>query len=329
MSCRGFSEKMGSKPKTYGNQVRKGARQVEVPADREGQRLDNFLAHHLKGMPRGALYRLIRTGQVRVNGGRAKPDRRLVTGDVVRIPPGAYREPGSAKVSEAVCRQVETAILHEDEHLIVIDKPSGMAVHGGSGLPWGLIDAVRQIRPDRRIELVHRIDRETSGCLVLACSADTLEALATQFREGEVGKRYLCLLSGRLQEAVVEVDAPIAESKSGGEKHMVVNPEGRDAVTRFTCLEQYSQACYARAEILTGRTHQIRVHAAHLGTPLAGDGKYGREQDRQFWRELGLRRLFLHAAELEFTSPGGERMIFNAPLPEELRHCLDAIAALQ
>jgi len=313
---------MGSKPKAYAQQVR----QLEVPEEREGQRLDNFLARHLKGMPRGALYRLIRTGQVRVNGGRAKPDRKLLAGDIVRIPPAAYREPGDVRVSEAVRRQVEAAVLYEDDDILVVDKPSGMAVHSGSGLAWGLIDAVRQIRPAKRIELVHRIDRDTSGCLVLASSAAALESLATQFRECRVGKRYLCLLAGHLDQAVVEVDAPIAAGRRGGEKHMTVDNEGREAVTRFTCLEQHPGACYASADILTGRTHQIRVHAAHLGLPLAGDRKYGSEGEQALSREIGLRRLFLHAAELEIEMPGGEHKTFSAPLPPELRQCLDAVA---
>lgn len=318
---------MGSKPKAYGHRVR----ELEVPEDRDGQRLDNFLARHLKGLPRGALYRLIRTGQVRVNGGRAKPDRKLCAGDAVRVPPVAHREPGGASVSEAVCRQIEAAILYQDGDLIVVDKPSGMAVHAGSGLPWGLIDAVRQVRPGKRIELVHRIDRETSGCLVLACSGNALQSLTQQFREGQVGKRYLCLLSGSLDQAVVEVKAPIASGRRSGEKHMSVDDSGRAAVTRFTRLEQYPSenfgaACYAKAEILTGRTHQIRVHARHLDAPLAGDRKYGHDADNRRWRDFGLKRLFLHAAELELTAPSGERVTFSAPLPPELRACLDALS---
>ncbi|HUF19817.1 MAG TPA: RluA family pseudouridine synthase [Burkholderiales bacterium] len=300
-----------------------------MPEDRDGQRLDNFLARHLKGLPRGALYRLIRTGQVRVNGGRAKPDRKLSAGDTVRVPPVTHREPGEARVSEAVCRQIEAAILHQDDDLIVVDKPSGMAVHAGSGLAWGLIDAVRQLRPGKRIELVHRIDRETSGCLVLACSGNALQSLTEQFREGQVGKRYLSLLSGSLDQAVVEVDAPIAAGRQSGEKHMLVDDSGRAAVTRFTCLEQYPsdafRACFAQAEILTGRTHQIRVHAHHLGAPLAGDRKYGRDADNRSWRDFGLKRLFLHAAEIELTTPSGERVMFSAPLPPELCACLDRL----
>ncbi|MDX1554488.1 MAG: RluA family pseudouridine synthase [Xanthomonadales bacterium] len=314
---------MDSKPKVYARQVRL----FYVPEDRDGQRLDNFLARHLKGVPRGAVYRLIRTGQVRVNGGRAKPDRKLAAGDAVRIPPVTQPASGEVTVSESVCRQVEAAIIYEDDDLIVIDKPSGMAVHAGSGLAWGLIDAVRKIRPNRSVELAHRIDRETSGCLVLACNRETLIHLADQFREGTVAKRYLCLLSGQLDAPVVEVDAAIAAERRDGEKHMAVGEEGKGAMTRFTRLEDYPAGCYAQAEILTGRTHQIRVHARHIGAPLAGDRKYGREADNRFWRGQGLRRMFLHAAELDMTARSGERLNFSAALPLELRECLDRLAA--
>jgi 23S rRNA pseudouridine955/2504/2580 synthase len=315
---------MDSKPQAYSHQVK----ELRVPDDREGQRLDNFLARHLKGLPRAALYRLIRTGQVRVNGGRAKPDRKLSAGDAIRVPPVEYREPGDATVSQAVGEQIEQAILFEDEDLIVVDKPSGIAVHAGSGLAWGLIDAVRQIRPGKRIELVHRIDRETSGCLVLACSAQALQSLAEQFREGQVTKRYLCLLAGELKQAVVVVDEPIAATRRGGEKHMSVDEDGRNAITRFTQLERYAEATYARAEILTGRTHQIRVHAHHIGAPLAGDRKYGTRQQAKSWSHRGLKRLFLHAAELTLTAPSGEEIGFDAPLPPELRACLDGLTPI-
>ena len=314
---------MDSKPKAYGKKVQ----ELIVPDDRDGQRLDNFLSRHLKGLPRGALYRLIRTGQVRVNGGRAKPDRKLVAGEAVRVPPVRYRESGNVTVSDAVCKQIEDSIIHEDDHLLVVNKPSGMAVHLGSGLPWGLIDAVRQVRPKRSIELVHRIDRDTSGCLVLACSGEALRALTEQFREGEVEKWYLCLMGGALTENMVEVDAPIATGQQEGEKHMSVGEAGRAAVTRFEVLEDFGEACYARARILTGRTHQIRVHAAHLDAPLAGDRKYGSKNDQRRWNDLGLKRLFLHAAELEVRSPTGERLRFSAPLPPELRNCLDRMEA--
>lgn len=313
--------KMDYKPKGYGQK----ARLIEVAEERNGQRLDNFLARHLKDLPKGALYRLIRTGQVRVNGGRAKPDRKLQAGDSVRIPPVVTRKRTETVVSQAVCEQIEAAILYEDSDLLVIDKPSGMAVHGGSGLAWGLIDAIRQVRPGKSIELVHRIDRETSGCLVLASSGPALKSLTEQFREGRVKKLYLCLLSGILKEPIVEVDAPIIAGQSGGEKHMRVDEAGRRAVTKFKRLQQYPEGCYAQAEIETGRTHQIRVHAEYLRAPVAGDKKYGGDGHRRFWRKKSLKRLFLHAAEIEVTTPDGELMTFSAPLPAPLERCLDSI----
>lgn len=322
MSCNlHFTEKMDLKPKAYTQK----AMQVEVSDDRNGQRLDNFLARHLRDLPKGALYRLIRTGQVRVNGGRAKPDRKLEAGDTVRIPPVVTRDTSVARVSDAVCEQVKAAILFEDDDFLVVDKPSGMAVHGGSGLPWGLIDAVRQIRPDQFIELAHRIDRETSGCLILARNGQALKSLSEQFRQGKVVKHYLCLLSGKLKQRSLTVEAPIAAGQKGGEKHMHADESGRRATTRFSLLHQYEEGSYVKAEIETGRTHQIRVHAEYLGAALAGDKKYGSAKQRRRWRKLGLRRLFLHAGELRVQTPSGDTMTFSAPLPEPLRIFLDAL----
>jgi len=302
-------------------------RQLRVGADNAGQRLDNFLIRHLKGMPKAAIYRLIRTGQVRVNGGRCKPERKLDRGDEVRIPPVRTTDSGPVTVSEDVQRQVRQAILYEDEHYLVIDKPSGIAVHSGSNLPWGMIDAVRQDRPGEFVELVHRIDRETSGCVVLARSGQALKHLASQFREGRVGKKYLCLMEGRLKEARVTVDAPILKFRQGQDHHVGVDEEGKDARTRFTLLQSWADSTYAEVELFTGRTHQIRVHAAHLGLPLAGDERYSSAQSLKKWRARGLRRLFLHAHELSFESIAGGVVTVNAPLPENLRTVLDGLEA--
>lgn len=310
------------KPKAYSKQVR----QVKVSDDRNGQRLDNFLARHLRDLPKNALYRLIRTGQVRVNGGRARPDRKLNSDDVVRIPPVVTRDRDETRVSESVCEQIQAAVVYEDDDILVVDKPSGMAVHAGSGLPWGLIDVVRQIRPGKSIELVHRIDRETSGCLVLACNGEALRQIAEQFRNGTVRKKYLCLMSGHLNQATVEVDAPILANRDGAEKQMIVDEAGKRAVTRFTAITQYPKACYAHAEIETGRTHQIRVHAVHLDAPLAGDKKYSNVKQQRFWRKIGLRRLFLHASEIEFSARSGDSMVISAPLPEGLGRVLETLS---
>jgi 23S rRNA pseudouridine955/2504/2580 synthase len=300
-------------------------RLVDVTEDRDGQRLDNFLTARLKGVPKSAIYRMIRTGQVRVNGGRCKPDRRLAAGDAVRIPPVRTAGGGPARVAGEVLAQVRAAIVYEDADYLVFDKPSGMAVHAGSGLSWGLVDAVRQDRPDAFVELGHRLDRETSGCLVLALNGAALRHLSAEFRAGQVQKRYLCLLDGVLSEPVVTVDAAIGPAATEGERGMRVETGGKEARTRFTCLQHFTDCTYAEVELFTGRTHQIRVHAAHLGLPLAGDERYAGRASLAKWRSRGLRRLFLHAHHLEFHGASGETVSVSAPLPEALRAVLRAL----
>lgn len=298
-----------------------------VPEQRAGQRLDNFLAHSLKGVPKQAIYRMIRTGQVRINGGRCKPDRRVVAGDAVRIPPAMVGAGQTAVVSATVIAQIRAATLYEDDDFLVVDKPTGMAVHSGSGLPWGLIDAVRQARPEEFFELAHRLDRDTSGCLVLARNGRALRHLADLFRSGAVHKNYLCLMDGVLQEGQVTVDQAIRKVPQGAESIMQVNADGKPAVTHFRHLQTLPGCTYAEAELLTGRTHQIRVHAAYLGLPLAGDERYGHPAALKKWQKLGLNRLFLHAHHLSLRSPADEILTFNAPLPDSLREVLHALNA--
>ena len=293
-----------------------------VSSDHDGQRLDNFLARHLKGVPKKAIYRMIRTGQVRINSGRCKPDRRVSTGDQVRIPPARIDAHGQVRVSDAVIRQVREAILFEDADYLVVDKPCGMAVHSGSHLPWGLIDAIRQGRPDKYVELAHRLDRETSGCLVLAKNGKALRHLSNLFRDGEVEKHYLCLMDGQLKEDRVTVDEALARSEDQEERKMEVHDEGKDSITRFRRLQLLRDSTYVEAELLTGRTHQIRAHAAHLGLPLAGDERYGTDSSLARWKKRGLRRLFLHSHHLGFTNAAGDHLTFNAPLPDSLRQVL-------
>jgi 23S rRNA pseudouridine955/2504/2580 synthase len=304
-----------------------GVQMVRVDSDRAGQRLDNFLSARLKGVPRSAIYRMIRTGQVRINGSRCKASSRLHEGDEVRIPPAQTRERGEHTVSDAVCRQIESALIYEDEDVLVVDKPSGMAVHSGSGLPWGLIDVVRKLRTGEFIELVHRLDRETSGCLVLARSGAALNHLSALFREGGVDKRYLCLMNGVLREALTEVDVPLLKIQRGGQAEVEVSELGKPALTRFKLLQSFSGSSYTEAELLTGRTHQIRVHAKHIGHPLAGDDRYADKESVRTWRKQGLSRLFLHAHRLAFVSPSGEPFSIEAPLPEKLRAVLDQLEA--
>ncbi|MEJ8568285.1 RluA family pseudouridine synthase [Elongatibacter sediminis] len=305
---------------------------MKVDANRDGQRLDNFLLGQLKGVPKSAVYRLIRTGQVRVDGGRSKPTRKLSAGQTVRIPPvRTAGSSGPAPVSQAVLDQVRAAIVFENADYLVVDKPAGMAVHAGSGLAWGLIDAVRRLRGDGFVELAHRIDRETSGCVVLALNGRALRHLSDAFREGRVIKRYLCLLDGRLLDPVVTLNAPIGRAETGpgegGVPKMAVIESGKRAKTRFTELERYRYCTYVEAELFTGRTHQIRVHAAHLDAPLAGDPRYGDPLALERWANRGLRRLFLHAHRLEFEDEHGEGIAVSAPLPPELRAVLARLDA--
>ncbi len=298
-------------------------RRVEVSPDRDGQRIDNFLSTQLKGVPKPAIYRMIRTGQVRINGKRCKPERKLAAGDEVRIPPARTLDSGPFTVSAAVINQVQAAILYEDANYLVIDKPSGMAVHSGSHLPWGLIDAVRQARPGEYVELAHRIDRETSGCVALARTGHALAHLAAQFRNGTVVKRYLCLLDGRMKETRLAVDAPLLKVRQGDEHMMETDEEGKQALTHFRLLQAFADCSYAEAELFTGRTHQIRVHAAHIGLPLAGDDRYGSAAALKKWKARGLKRLFLHAHHLSFESLSGAAIDCNSLLPDSLRRVLD------
>jgi len=302
-----------------------GVRLVQVSPDHAGQRLDNFLSGQLKGVPRSAVYRMIRTGQVRINGGRARPASRLAGGDTVRIPPAQIRGERSTAVSERVREQLRQAVLYEDADLLVVDKPAGMAVHAGSGLPWGLIDALRQDRPGEYLELVHRLDRETSGCLVLARNGPALAHLSARFREGTVRKYYLCLMSGRMPEAVIKVDAPLARRRNDPEGRVEVDETGKPSCTRFRLLQALGDYSYVEAELLTGRTHQIRAHARYLGLPLAGDPKYADRKSLRDCRKLGLNRIFLHAHRLAVDSPAGEDLEFEAPLPDTLRRVLDTL----
>ena len=308
------------------SQDNNGVRLESVPAARAGQRLDNFLVGRLKGVPRSMIYRLIRTGQVRINGKRCKPANRLQEGDEVRIPPARVAHREEAQVPERAIQQLGNRVLYRDGDVLVVDKPPGMAVHGGSGLPWGVIDVVRRLYPGSDLELAHRLDRETSGCLLLARSGPALNHFSAQFREGRVEKRYLCLMQGRLPEAVVEVDAPLRRvAPEGRDRAMAVMPDGKPARTRFRLLESWPDACYVEAELLTGRTHQIRVHALHLGMPLAGDAKYASKASCKSWRALGLKRIFLHAHALRLEHPGGEVLDVQAPLPDPLRSVLDRL----
>ncbi len=310
---------------------RPGVRLLRVDAERAGQRLDNFLLGQLKGVPRTLVYKLVRSGQVRVNGGRAKADRRLEGGEQVRVPPlrQTATDAAPAAAPAGLLRTLAAAILHEDERLIVLDKPSGVASHGGSGVRFGAIEALRALRPEQTLELAHRLDRDTSGLLLIAKRRSALRELQALMREdGGIEKRYLTLLTGRLPDGELAVDAPLLVGlRQGGERHVRVDTAGKPSSSRFRVLERRGGQSFCEVRLLTGRTHQIRVHAAHLGHPVAGDDKYGdAEANRRLRDKTGLRRMFLHAATLSFELDGGRvPYLLSAPLPDDLRAALDRL----
>jgi 23S rRNA pseudouridine955/2504/2580 synthase len=310
-----------------------GARTVRIPDDRAGQRLDNFLLGQLKGAPRSLVYKLVRSGQVRINGGRAKAERKLEVGDEVRIPPVRIESPQDAERSppKSMLAAMEACIVFEDARLLAISKPSGVASHGGSGISFGAIETMRVLRPRDNLELVHRLDRDTSGLLVLAKKRSSLTELQRLLREDHgsgIEKRYLALLVGRMPDGVMSVDAPLHVGlRQGGERHVQVNAIGKPSISHFRALERRSGQSYCEIRIETGRTHQIRVHAQHIGHPVAGDDKYGDAAANKRLREqVGLKRLFLHASTLEFALDGGNAPYrLNAPLVPELIEVLDRL----
>lgn len=299
---------------------------VEIDAEDADQRIDNYLLRILKGVPRSRIYRLLRKGEVRVNRGRVRADYRLAAGDQVRIPP-VTTAAAKAGPGPAPGRQLAGRILYEDDRLLVVDKPAGMAVHGGSGLSFGVIEALRAARPEAKfLELVHRLDRETSGCLILAKRRSALRALHEQLRENRMDKRYFALVRGRVAGRQ-RVDAPLRRNQlRGGERMVQVAEDGKPARTDFSLAESLPGASLVEAVLHTGRTHQIRVHAAHLGHPLAGDDKYGDPDFNRALKARGLNRLFLHAHLIAFDHPAtGERVQVSAPLDAELHGVLEKL----
>jgi 23S rRNA pseudouridine955/2504/2580 synthase len=299
---------------------------VEVDAASEGQRVDNFLLRTCKGVPRSHIYRILRTGQVRVNSRRVDATYRLQPGDRVRIPP--IRLP--ARADRPAARPAEFPVVFEDEALLVVDKPSGVAVHGGSGVSYGVIESLRVARPQLKfLELAHRLDRDTSGLLMLAKKRSALTALHAALREGRMHKRYLALVKGKWKGAGKRVSLPLKKYLTqAGERRVSVAAGGRESQTVFRRERVFRDYTLLSAELLTGRTHQIRVHLAHLGFPVTGDGKYGDFELNRALAKQGLRRMFLHAAELEFEHPvSGKTLKLDSPLPATLARFLDSLAA--
>ncbi len=302
---------------------------VDITLDQEGQRIDNFLRTHLKGAPKTLIYRLLRKGEIRVNKRRIKPDYKLQSGDQIRIAPVKLPEKGqSAPVSDALLELLERSVIFEDDRLLVINKPSGLAVHGGSGVSLGLIEAARKLRPQARyLELVHRIDRDTSGCIMIAKKRSMLRILHEALRQRRVEKVYQVLVVGRWPVKHRQVDAPLLRFELGsGERRVRVDPQGKPSVTGFNVLRRFGDhATLIEARPKTGRTHQIRVHTQFVGHPIVGDTKYTPDEQNQEFKKLGFNRLMLHASGLKVDLGQGEMLEVSAPLDPDLLSAMDKL----
>jgi len=298
--------------------VRQGVRIVEVADDAVGQRIDNFLTRLLKDVPKSRVYKMIRKGEVRVNGGRVKPTLKLRLADQVRVPP-VHVAPVAAPAFIG-SRQLEilaAAILYEDERLLVLNKPAGIAVHGGSGVSYGVIEGMRRLQPGANLELVHRLDRETSGCLMISKRRSMLRTLHEQMRTGAIGKHYHAIVRGSWPDSLRRVDVPLYRYvAANGERRVRVAPEGKPSLTTFTVDARTETASLISAELHTGRTHQIRVHCQHAGHGVLGDDKYATDTECQWDRDHRVRRLCLHAGRIVLPDGGGT---FEAPLPPDFR----------
>ena len=310
----------------------RGVTHVDVDAERAGQRIDNFLISQLKGLPKSRVYRWLRRGEVRVNKGRVKADYKLCAGDQVRIPPVRLAAQSAPVVAGPRLRDlVEHAILYEDERMLALNKPAGIAVHGGSGVDLGVIEVLRQHFSAPQWELVHRLDRDTSGCLLVAKNRAALRQLQHQFRQQQTRKNYLTLVHGYWPTRCHTVNLPLKKNQlAGGERIVKVDPEGKAATTQFSIHQRYRDCTLLEVGLVTGRTHQIRVHTQAQGHPILGDDKYGDAASQALAKRLGLKRLFLHAQQLHFYLPisggeRGERMTLDAPLPDDLNTVLQSL----
>ncbi|MFW1677788.1 23S rRNA pseudouridine(955/2504/2580) synthase RluC [Pontibacter sp. JAM-7] len=306
---------------------------IEILADQAGQRIDNFLITALKGVPKSLVYRILRKGEVRVNKKRIKPEYKLQPGDIVRIPPVRVAERAEPpKVSEQLTTVLEQAILFESKEYIAVNKPSGLAVHGGSGVSLGLIECFRQMRPQLKfLELVHRLDRDTSGCILLAKKRSALKFMHEALQRKRVTKIYHALVVGRWSDRRRQVDAPLRKNElKSGERVVKVTEDGKPSLTEYRVLQRFgSRATLIEARPITGRTHQIRVHCQFAGYPIIGDPKYGIDSENAEMKAQGINRLFLHAAELRFPLPEGGRQVVKAPLDPGLRSALERLDSIE
>jgi 23S rRNA pseudouridine955/2504/2580 synthase len=311
-------------------EIRTPVQHFEVGEDEAGQRLDNYVHKRLGAIPRSRVYRVIRKGEVRVNGRRAGPETRVQLGDKVRIPPIRVAPPDEpARPGKDLVERIAAAVVFEDERLLVLDKPAGVAVHGGSGVSFGIIEALRAKRPEETLELVHRLDRDTSGCLLVARRPAALRTLHQLLREEGFDKRYLVLVRGKWELGSKRIDAPLrTDTRVGGERTVRVAASGKASLSEFRPVQFFGRtATLMEVTLRTGRTHQIRVHAAHAGHPVAGDDKYGDATFNAEMSALGLKRMFLHAHSVSFAWPSGNEFSINTPLPPELAAVLDALAS--
>lgn len=299
---------------------------VEITEEHCDQRLDNFLIARLKGVPKSRIYRIVRKGEVRVNKGRVNVKYRLVTGDIVRIPPVRVAERSEESyVPQGLQAALQHGILFEDDGFLVVNKPAGFAVHGGSGVSSGIIEGLRLLRPEAHfLELVHRLDKDTSGCLIIAKKRSALKQLHELFRDNHVQKTYLALLAGQWARKKLVVNVPLLKNVSkGGERMVVISQAGKEAETLFRRMKVFADSTLVEASPKTGRTHQIRVHAASLGHPIVGDERYGRDDINRGFKGRGYKRMFLHAEKLTFQHPlTGVLLNILAPLPQPLEELL-------
>ena len=295
---------------------------IEITEDHTDQRLDNFLCTHLKGVPKSRIYRIVRKGEVRVNKGRVDVKYRLVAGDIIRIPPVRVAErTEESYIPQGLKDALQHSVLFEDDGFLIINKPAGFAVHGGTGVSSGIIEGLRLIRPEARfLELVHRLDKDTSGCLVIAKKRSALRLFHALFRDNHIHKTYVALLAGRWERKKLIVNAPLLKNtQKGGERMVSISPLGKEAETLFRRMQLFTEATLVEASPKTGRTHQIRVHALSLGHPIVGDERYGQDDTNKHFRHKGYKRMFLHAQTLRFEHPvTGDAMIITAPLPPTL-----------
>jgi 23S rRNA pseudouridine955/2504/2580 synthase len=306
---------------------------LNIDEDIAGQRIDNFLLTKLKGAPKSLIYRIVRKGEVRVNKGRIKPDYKLKAGDIVRVPPVRLAEKNEPKKpGESLIELLSQSIVYEDDTVLVINKPSGLAVHGGSGIQLGLIESLRQVRVDDKfLELVHRLDRDTSGCIMVAKSRRGLRHMQQQLRDRHINKVYQALVFGHWPKRCNKVDVALLKNQLPSGQRMVRAVDGstegaKASLTRFEILENYQDCTLVEAKPVTGRTHQIRVHSQYAGHGILGDDKYGDPEQASVMTKIGLKRLFLHAYRLDFTNIDDQELSVQSPLSSELQRVLDKLA---